>query len=135
MKRAIFYLTSLFFIATLISFQSASTDLEVSMKRGKEIYLNNCISCHMDNGEGIPGVFPPLAKSDYLMADLKRSVQQILYGARGEMTVNGKTYSMEMAGFNFTDEEMSDLLNYIRNSWGNKAAPVTSADVAEARKK
>ena len=135
MKRAIFYLTSLFFIATLISFQSGSTDLEASMKRGKEIYLNNCISCHMDNGEGIPGVFPPLAKSDYLMADLKRSVQQILYGARGEMTVNGKTYSMEMAGFNFTDEEMSDLLNYIRNSWGNKAAPVTSADVAEARKK
>ena len=109
-------------------------DLKASMARGKEIYSTQCITCHMEQGEGIEDVFPPLAKSDYLMADKKRSIQQVLYGATGEMKVNGKTYNGDMASFDLTDEEASDVLNYIRNSFGNKGAAILPADVKAARK-
>ncbi len=110
-------------------------NLKESMIRGKDIYNAQCIACHMEQGEGIESVFPPLAKSDYLMADKKRSIQQMLYGASGEMVVNGVTYNGEMAGFDLTDEETSDVLNYIRNSFGNKGEAVTPAEVKAVRKK
>ena len=110
-------------------------DLKASMERGKEIFISSCVSCHGVNGEGIEGVFPPIAKSDYLMADTKRSIQQILYGLEGEIKVNGVIYNNMMPGFQFSDEETSDVLNYIRNSFGNKGKPVLPAEVKEARKK
>jgi mono/diheme cytochrome c family protein len=114
-----------------------STDLQGSMERGKEVYASYCITCHMENGEGIESVFPPLAKSDYLMADRKRSIVQVLKGASGEMKVNGVVYNGEMAGFSLSDEEVSDVVNYIRNSFGNKdkGGPVKPADVAAVRTK
>lgn len=122
-------------VLLLSSFSSKQNfDLDASIKRGKEIYLANCISCHMDEGQGLEGVYPPLAKADYLMADKKRSIQQVLYGAKDEMTVNGKTYNMEMTGFELSDAEVSDVLNYVRNSFGNKGAAILPADVKSARK-
>ena len=120
---------------TLFSFQQKPFDLKSSIKRGESIYTNYCISCHMENGQGIEEVYPPLAKSDYLMADKKRSIQQVLYGVSGEIKVNGKIYNMEMTGFDLTDEETSDVLNYIRNTWGNKGEPVKAEEVKAARKK
>jgi nitrite reductase (NO-forming) len=109
-------------------------DLKASIERGKEVYNTQCITCHMEKGEGIEGVFPPVAKSDYLMADKNRSIKQILEGASGEMTVNGKTYNGEMPAVDLTDEQVSDVLNYVRNSWGNKGAAVTPAEVKGQRK-
>jgi len=119
---------------SLISFQNKPFNLKASVERGKEVYINYCISCHLEQGEGIESVYPPLAKSDYLMADKKRSIQQTLYGVSGEIKVNGVTYNGEMTGFDLTDEEVSDVLNYVRNSFGNKGAAVTPAEVKAARK-
>ncbi len=110
-------------------------DLKASVARGREVYVSYCISCHLDQGEGIEGVYPPLAKSDYLMADKNRAVRQVLYGATGEMVVNGKKYNMEMTGVDLTDTDASDVVNYIRNSFGNKGGAVTPAEVAALRKK
>lgn len=110
-------------------------DLKSSIKRGQEVYLAKCITCHMDQGEGIEGIYPPLAKSDYLMTDKKRSIQQLLYGVSGEIKVNGKIYNQEMPGFSLTDEETSDVLNYVRNSFGNKGDAVTQELVKSSRKK
>ncbi|MEQ9591526.1 MAG: cytochrome c [Cyclobacteriaceae bacterium] len=120
-------------ILTLLSFKESQSDLEASMKRGREIYTNNCLTCHMGSGEGIEGVYPPLAKSDYLMADKNRSIQQILEGSIGTMTVNGVKYNGFMTPFNLTDQEVSDVLNYVRNSWGNKGEPITPAEVKALR--
>lgn len=110
-------------------------DLKSSIGRGKETYVAYCISCHMEQAEGIDGVYPPLAKSEYLMADKKRSIQQILYGVTGEIKVRGKVYNTEMAGSDLTDQEVSDVLNYVRNSFGNKGDAVTPGHVRAGRRK
>lgn len=121
---------------SLSSFQKQPPfDLKASMARGRETYITYCLSCHLDQGEGIEGIYPPLAKSDYLMADKNRAARQILYGASGEMIVNGKTYTGEMTGVELTDQEVSDVMNYIRNSFGNKGGAMTPQQVAALRKK
>ena len=109
-------------------------DLKASVARGKEVYTTQCMTCHMEQGEGIEGTFPPVAKSDYLMADKKRSITQILHGLSGEIKVNGTVYNGEMAALELTDQEVSDVLNYVRNSWGNKGDAVTPEDVKNLRK-
>jgi mono/diheme cytochrome c family protein len=136
MKKIVLASLSVLSLVTFISFQQKpKIDLAASSERGKEIYLRNCVSCHMDQGEGLEGIFPPLAKSDYMLADKKRAIKQTLYGISGEMTVNGVKYNGEMNGFDITDEEMSDLMNYIFNSFGNKGGVITPADVKAVRKK
>lgn len=116
------------------SFFKQEDPLQASIKRGKIVYEANCASCHMEKGEGIEGVFPPLAKSDYLMADKKRSIKQVLNGAKGKMTVNGIMYEGEMPASGLADKEAADVLNYIRNSWGNKGKIVTDLEVKAERK-
>jgi mono/diheme cytochrome c family protein len=109
-------------------------DLKKSILRGKEIYLAQCATCHREAGEGVEGVYPPLAKSDYLMADNKKSAQGILYGLNGPIKVNSVSYDAEMPLFDLNDQKLSDLLNYIRNSWGNKGGAVKPEDLKAMRK-
>jgi len=87
----------------------------------------------MAEGEGIPSVFPPVAKSDYL-TDKNRLVKVILQGVRGEMKVNEVDYNGEMTGFSLSDQETADVLNYICNTWGNKAEAIKPADIQPALK-
>ena len=115
--------------------QKQKFPLKASISRGQEIYIAQCQSCHMENGEGIEDVYPPLAKSDYLMEDKERSIRQVIDGLSGEIKVNGKIYDGFMSGFDLTDEQVSDVLNFIRNSWDNKGSAVTPDEVAAARKK
>jgi mono/diheme cytochrome c family protein len=132
-----FFLTAIV-LATFSFFsfqQKQKFDLKQSIKRGADVYLVQCLQCHQENGEGLEGVYPPLAKSDYMMADKKRSITQTLKGLTGEIKVNGKIYNGEMAAFEtLTDEEISDVLNYVRNSWGNKSAAVIPTEVKVLRK-
>jgi len=109
---------------------------EASIKRGKEVYDNNCMSCHQENGEGIEGSFPPLAKSDYFQKDPKKIITVILNGLNEEIKVNGKTYNMMMPEQSYlSDEEIADVTNYVANNWGNKSKAVfTPAQVKAARK-
>jgi mono/diheme cytochrome c family protein len=134
--KVITFFTFFFSVTLLLSFQTKPKfDLKASMAKGKDVYLTYCMSCHMEQGEGLEDVYPPLAKADYMMADKKRLVQQILYGANGPMKVNGKTYNGEMTGFDLSDQEASDLANYIRNSFGNKGSALLPEEVKAARKK
>jgi len=115
--------------------QKPKFDLKASIARGKDIYAAQCMTCHQEMGEGIEDVYPPLAKSDYLMKDKTRAIKQILNGVSGEMKVNGKIYNGEMSGFDLSDQEASDVVNYIRNSWGNKGGATTPEEVKAARTK
>ena len=131
---SLFSCVAAIFCTTLISFKPQSFDLKASIERGKEVYAAYCVACHMDEGQGLEGAFPPVAKSDYLMADKKRSIEQIIYGAKNEMKVNGKVYNGEMPDSDLRDEQVSDVLNYIRNSFGNKGEAVTPVEVKAVRK-
>ncbi len=103
-------------------------------KKGKELYVLNCQSCHMENGEGLEGVYPPLAKTGYLK-DSKKIIDIILNGQSGEISVNGKNYNTDMpAQSNLTDQQIADVLTYIRSSWGNKYSAIKSAQVKAQRK-
>jgi nitrite reductase (NO-forming) len=137
MIRKIFALS--LFIGTGIIFfafqEKPKFNHKESIERGKDVYITYCLTCHLDQGEGIEETYPPLSKSDYLMADKKRSIQQVLYGASGEMKVNGKLYNTEMVGVDLTDQQASDVLNYIRNSFGNKGSAITPEEVKASRKK
>jgi mono/diheme cytochrome c family protein len=116
-----------------ISFNTADP-LADSVKRGKEVYSTYCVACHQADGKGLESIFPPLAKSDYLMADKKRSIKQVIHGATDPITVNGVKYSTPMMGFGtLSDQQIADVLNYVRNSWGNKGDIVKEEEVKKAR--
>lgn len=93
--------------------------LKESMARGKVVYTNFCITCHLPNGKGIAKVFPPLAQSDYLMNKRTVSIKTIKYGQAGEIIVNGQKYNNVMSPLGLEDDEIADVMNYITNSWGN----------------
>lgn len=104
-------------------------NLNESVLRGAKIYNNECITCHMENGNGIPGAFPPLAKSDYLMNNPEAAANAIINGLSDEIVVNGETYFGEMAPIPLSDEQVADVLNFVRNSWGNKAKLLSPDDI------
>ena len=108
------------------------TKLKESIKRGKEVYDNMCISCHLTNGEGVPKVFPPLAKSDYLMKKREASIRAIKYGLKGEIVVNGVIYKSMMLKAGLDPGEIADVMNYITNSWGNKNSKMITIQEVEA---
>jgi mono/diheme cytochrome c family protein len=135
MNKKILILIYVITIASIVGFQKPAFDLKASITRGKDVYTTYCLSCHQENGEGIESVYPPLAKSDYLMADKKRSIQQVLKGVTGEIKVKGVVYNTDMPGVDISDQEVSDVLNYIRNSFGNKGAAVSPSEVKALRGK
>lgn len=135
MKKTIFFTALLVPAAGLFIFFSQDKNLQESMKRGKEVYALYCQSCHMENGEGMEGVNPPVAKTTYLK-DVKKNIGYILNGQTGEITVNGKKYNATMNPMNYLDDQqIADVLNYVRNSWGNKYPAVTPAQVKAEREK
>ena len=103
------------------------------VKLGEEVFKTNCMACHQENGNGIPGAFPPLAKSDYLNGDTKRAIQTVIGGRQGVLTVNGNKYDGNMPAWTLSDEEIANVLSYIYANWGNDRNDVTPADVAVAR--
>lgn len=111
------------------------SELSKSMERGKEVYADFCVTCHLDNGEGVAYTFPPLANSDYLATKREASIHAIKYGLQGEITVNGTTYNSAMSSMGLEDEEIADVMNYIMNSWGNtQFEMVTSKEVESIEK-
>jgi nitrite reductase (NO-forming) len=105
---------------------------------GKQLFTGTCSVCHQANGEGLPGVFPPLAKSDLIARLAKEDKNKLigipLHGLTGKITVNGMEYNSVMPPMTqLTDDEVSNLLTYVLNSWGNPGGQVTKAEVAKVR--
>ena len=104
------------------------------LQDAKEVYIQYCQSCHMEKGEGVEGLYPPLAKTSYLK-NTKKIIDIILYGQLGEVTVNGKKYNTDMpAQAYLTDDQIADVLTFVRNSWGNKYTAITPVQVKAQRK-
>ncbi len=108
---------------------------DIQIEKGKAVYMQTCFVCHQIEGQGLPGQIPPLAKSDFALADNKNEIiRGVLNGRTGEITVNGKKYNgIMIPQNNLTDEQIANVLTYVRNSWGNSGSAVTPGEVAKIR--
>jgi len=108
---------------------------EQRMAAGKALFAGTCSTCHMADGVGMEGVFPPLASSDYLAAKGPRGVAGIvLNGLAGAVTVNGKDYNSVMPPMSqLNDDEIANIVTYVMNSWGNPGGDLAAADVTNVR--
>jgi mono/diheme cytochrome c family protein len=108
---------------------------------GQQIYLREgyCVTCHQANGKGLDPAFPSLAKSPWVTDDAERLIKLTLYGLMGPLEVNGKKYDgqvpMTPFGGLLKDDELAAVLTFVRNSFGNEAAPIQAADVQNVRAK
>ena len=114
--------------------QAGELTLEQQVEAGKALFAGTCSTCHMPGGEGMEGVFPPLAKSDYIANDPLALPRVILHGLQGPITVNGTDYDSIMPPMSqLTDDEVANISTYVLNSWGNPGGRVTKAEAAQAR--
>ena len=105
---------------------------------GAALYTQSCAACHQANGQGIPGVFPPLVNSPYLIGDnVERLAAIMIYGLVGPITVLGVEYNSAMAGLGaqYSDEQLAAVASYVRTNFGHSASPVDASVFAESRKK
>lgn len=107
-----------------------------SRKQGKRVYETVCAACHQGSGLGVAGQFPPLAGSDWVLAEgPDRIARLVLFGIQGPITVNGQNYNNAMPpwGPMLKDAEVAAVVNFIRSEWGNKASAITPETVAKIR--
>ncbi|HSW33164.1 MAG TPA: cytochrome D1 domain-containing protein [Steroidobacteraceae bacterium] len=115
---------------------AGAAGIAAQVKAGESVYQTVCLACHQADGKGLPGAFPPLAGSDYLLGDKDRAVGVVVRGLEGEIVVNGVKYNSVMPAMTqLSDQEIADALTYSMNSWGNQGGAVTVAQVAAVRAK
>ncbi|MEX2349386.1 MAG: cytochrome c [Flavobacteriaceae bacterium] len=110
-------------------------ELEKSIHRGNSVYNDFCVQCHLPNGKGTEGIFPPLDGADWLVEKRTESIHAVKYGQKGEIVVNGVTYNNMMPPMGLTDREVADVMNYIMNSWSNTQDNMVTVDEVKAIKK
>ncbi|GAB3571241.1 c-type cytochrome [Hymenobacter daeguensis] len=104
-----------------------------SVLRGKSLYTQYCLTCHQADGLGVDGLNPPLAKTDYVLGDKARLVKVLLNGLQGQ-DINGEEYHNVMPSQDYlTNQQMADVLTYVRSNFGNKASAVTVSEVQAVR--
>lgn len=101
---------------------------------GQRVYEANCMACHQANGEGIPGAFPPLAKSDYLNNNPLLGVNAIIKGLSGPIKVNNVNYNGVMPAMNLNDEDIANVITFVLNNWDNAGGKISAEQVAKQRK-
>ena len=107
---------------------------DIQVEKGKSVYLQTCFVCHQPTGQGVPGQIPPLAESDFLMKSKDDAIRAVVIGRTGETVVNGKTYKGTMIPLAYlSDDQIANVLTYVRNTWGNSGDAISAADVAKVR--
>jgi len=103
------------------------------MINGQRLYNQHCLNCHGLNGEGLEQLIPPLAKSDYLMADIDRAICQVRFGRVGEIIVNGRTFNQPMPeNKKLRALEIAEIITYVTNSWGNQSGFISVKDAEKS---
>lgn len=101
---------------------------------GEKVFANNCMVCHMQNGMGVPGLNPPLSKTEWVNGDKERLIKIVLNGKSDPIEINGETYQGVMASHaHLSDEEIAAVLSYVRSNFGNQSGPITPQEVAAVR--
>ena len=104
-----------------------------NMTGGETVFTTNCSACHAANGQGAPSVAPPLAGNDVVTGDPKKVITIVANGLNAKIVVKGQEWNGTMPPWKSTlsNKQIAEVITYIRNSWGNKASPVTEADVTK----
>ena len=106
----------------------------VANEAGKKVYDQYCLVCHQTDGNGVPNAFPPLAGTEYVNGDTERLIGIVLNGLQGEIEVNGQIYNGVMVPHNFlSDQEIADVLTFVRSNFGNDSPAITPDQVATVR--
>jgi mono/diheme cytochrome c family protein len=108
------------------------------LKRGQRLYASNCQACHGANGMGVPGAFPPLAGSEWVIGPESDYLlpRVLIHGLRGPIQVKGNEYNGNMpAQGTYTDAQIAQVLSFIRTEWGNGGAVFAAETIAEVRAK
>lgn len=107
---------------------------KISIEKGKAVYEMYCLACHQADGSGVPDLNPPLIKTKWTQGDKKTIINVVLKGLDQEIEVDGETYANVMPSMaHLTDEEIADVLTFVRNNFGNKASSITVKDVKALR--
>lgn len=110
--------------------------VQLAMKKGSATYAL-CGGCHQGSGMGVPGAFPPLAGSDWVMGGTERNIRVVLHGLSGPIKVKGADFAapapMPPQGAVLSDQDIANVLTFVRNSWGNKGGLVTKEMVQKVR--
>lgn len=109
---------------------------EQILARGRQSF-QTCAACHQTNGQGVPGVYPPLAGSEQVLGKEDALIRILLHGLNGPIVVKGNTYNGAMpafgkvpgGGYNWSNERIAQVLSYIRHEWGNNASFITTEQV------
>lgn len=137
MKKALLAIL-VFIFATAFAIQQPAAGLKAAIARGQKVYENTCLACHQPDGSGVPDMNPPLVKTKWVLGDKKALTKIVLKGLQGgEIDINGDKFHNPMPPLEtvLTDQEIADVLTYVRNSFGNKASLVTVAEVKALRAK
>lgn len=119
--------TTLFIFATPLPRQDAKS-------RGRALYETYCLTCHQEDGSGVPKLNPPLSQTTWVTGDKKRLIKWVLSGTTDKVEIDGKTYDNNMPPQDYLkDQEIADVLTYIRSNFGNKSTAVTAAEVKAVR--
>jgi mono/diheme cytochrome c family protein len=129
------FISSLLIIGIVFILQSQS-GTSTSKAKGKEVYNKYCLACHQSDGGGVPRMNPPLSGTDYVNGNKQRVIGIVLNGLNTPLEINGETYENPMASHAFLkDQQIADVLTYIRSSFGNKSTAVTATEVKAVRAK
>jgi len=121
---------TLLLVSTLVRAQKATKD---AIQKGKVVFEQNCLVCHQVDGSGVPHLNPPLIKTSFVLGDKKKLIGIVLKGL-SDVEIDGESYSNPMPSMNFlSDEDIANVLTYVRNSFTNKGSAVTAAEVKAAR--
>ena len=113
-----------------------SPAMSATLARGQRVYKNVCITCHLGDGGGVPNMNPPLIKTEYVLGDKARLAHIVLAGLAEPIEIDGNDYKQHMPAQDYlSDQEIADVLTYVRNSFGNKASLVRAAEVKAVRDK
>jgi mono/diheme cytochrome c family protein len=106
-----------------------------SMQRGQKIYEMTCLACHQADADGVPGMTPPLQKSPYVQGPSIKLIGIVLNGLNDGVEIDGESYSNPMPPFStvLKDQQIADVLTYLRSNFGNKAGAITVAQVSQIR--
>jgi mono/diheme cytochrome c family protein len=135
MRITVLALTITAFAASF-SFVPVQDDFKASMERGKKVYESTCLACHQANGSGVPGMNPPLKQTKWVLGDKPTLIKIVLNGMDEEIEVDGEYFDNVMPAFNsLNDQQVADVLTYVRNSFGNKASAIKESEVKGLRNK